>query len=84
MSVEAWFAADDTAAQAAAEVAAAQAHALEYQRHLEAVRQDGWALEDVPEALKSEALCLEAVWQCVDALTFVPKSLRAAVSAKLR
>ena len=40
---------------------------------LEAVRQDGLALRDVPEDLKTEAVCLAAVQQYGQALKFVPK-----------
>ena len=43
---------------------------------LEAVRQDGQALEYAPEALHSEALCLEAVRHDCGALEYVPEALR--------
>ena len=39
---------------------------------LEAVREDGWALEFVPQTLRTPDLCLEAVKSDGDALRFVP------------
>ena len=46
---------------------------------MESVKQNGMALEIVPEALKPEAFCAEAVKQDVEAKEFVPEALKAAV-----
>ena len=43
---------------------------------LEAVRQDGMALEDVPEKLKTPEICAEAVCGSGWALAFVPEALK--------
>ncbi len=43
---------------------------------LEAVRQDGFALEWMPDALKTVPLCLGAVRQYGMALKFVPEKLK--------
>jgi hypothetical protein len=41
------------------------------------VRADAKELQYVPEALKTEELCLAAVWQDgVDAMPYVPESLK--------
>jgi tetratricopeptide (TPR) repeat protein len=45
---------------------------------LEAVKQNGFALEDVPEALKTAELCMEAVKKSGSALEYVPEALRTA------
>ena len=39
-----------------------------------AVQQNGFALQYVPEALRTPALCLAAVQQCREALQYVPES----------
>ncbi len=46
------------------------------QEALEAVRQDGMALEDVPEKLKTPEICAEAVCGSGWALAFVPEALK--------
>src|SRR3990167_11484085 len=43
---------------------------------LAAVRQNGWALQCVPELLCTETVCLEAVRQYGRALEYVPEPLR--------
>jgi hypothetical protein len=43
---------------------------------MEAVKTCGWALEDVPEHLKTLELCIEALKQEANALEYVPEHLR--------
>ena len=48
----------------------------EYQRHLEAVKKGGLALQYAPENLRDREMCLEAVKQNEFALKFVPEKFK--------
>ena len=48
-----------------------------------AVEQNGEALQDIPEPLRTADFCLAAVKQFGRALEFVPRPLRAEVLAKI-
>ena len=48
----------------------------EYDHWLATVQQDGWALDYVPDDLKTPDLCLTAVQQDGWALRFVPDDLK--------
>ena len=41
-----------------------------------AIKQDGYALEHVPESLKMPKICLEAIQQNAMALKYVPENLK--------
>jgi len=47
-----------------------------YRSWLEKVKQDGRVLKDVPEELKDEDLCLEAVEMNASAVYYLPENLR--------
>jgi hypothetical protein len=49
---------------------------------LDSVKQWGWTLEYVPDALKTEALCIEAMKHSDEAIKFVPKNMKSAVKKK--
>ena len=48
----------------------------EYQKHLEAVKKGGLALQYAPENLRDREMCLEAVKEFSIALKYVPENLR--------
>jgi hypothetical protein len=43
---------------------------------LAAIKQDGFALEDIPENLKTAKICLEAVKERYSAFPFMPEDMR--------